>query len=110
MIIELILPWVLAWLVGGFGAYLVAVLDRYLAGTVQAENAWLAPLASAAWLMTQQTTTTEAPDARAWRLAPAFYLALAATGLALVPWSPNLVGVDMATGLVLWGSLEALAR
>ncbi len=106
---ELLLPWVLAWLVGGVGAYLVAVFDRYLAGMAQAENVWLAPLANAAWLITQQTTTTEAPDARAWQLAPALYLALAATGLTLVPWSPTFVGVELTTSLVLWGSLEALA-
>ncbi|MCE8016365.1 NADH-quinone oxidoreductase subunit H [Halomonas sp. MCCC 1A17488] len=107
---QLILPWLLAWLMAGLGAYLVAVLDRWMAtGSTQAGSVWLAPLASAAWLLTQQATTTEAPDAGAWRLAPALYLALAATGLALVPWSPTLVGVDLATSLVLWGSLEALA-
>ncbi|MBW6390897.1 complex I subunit 1 family protein [Billgrantia antri] len=107
---QLILPWLLAWLMVGLGAYLVAVLDRLLAtGSARDGSVWLAPLASAAWLMTQQATTTEAPDAPAWRLAPALYLALAATGLALVPWSPTLVGVDLATSLVLWGSLEALA-
>jgi len=59
--------------------------------------------------MTQHANATEAPDWQAWRLAPALYLALAAIGLAVVPWSESLVATDLVTSVVLWGSVEALA-
>ncbi|MDW5378565.1 NADH-quinone oxidoreductase subunit H [Halomonas sp. HP20-15] len=94
------------------GGYLVAVADRLIAGACgwpRQGNPWLAPLARGAWLYRQDANVTEAPDRPAWRLAPALYLALAALGLALVPWSPTLIASNLATGVVLWGSLEALA-
>jgi NADH-quinone oxidoreductase subunit H len=72
-------------------------------------SVWLAPLKRGAWLMTQHANATEAPDWRAWRLAPALYLSLAAIGLAVVPWSASLVATDLVTSVVLWGSVEALA-
>lgn len=109
---ELILPLFMVFGVLGLGSYCVAVLDRLLAGvlgTPRGGSAWLSPLTRGAWLLTQHANATEAPDRQAWRLAPALYLALAAVGLALVPWSPTLVATDLATSVVLWGSLEALA-
>lgn len=109
---ELILPLVMVFMMLGLGAYTVAVVDRLIAaglGMPAAGNAWLMPLAHGAWLLTQQANTSEAPDTPAWRLAPVLYLALAAAGLALVPWSPSLIATDLTTSLVLWGSFEALA-
>lgn len=109
---ELILPVIVVLTALGIGAYAVAVLDRLIAGALgvpQGGSAWLAPLTRGAWLFTQHANATEAPDWRAWRLAPALYLALAATGLALVPWSGSLIATDLATSVVLWGSVEALA-
>lgn len=109
---QLVLPTLTVFLALGIGAYAVAVLDRLIAGTLglsRGGNAWRAPLARGAWLLTQSANATEAPDWRAWRLAPALYLALAAIGLAVVPWSPSLIPVDLATSVVLWGSVEALA-
>lgn len=107
-----VLSLVMVFLVLGLGVYAVAVLDGLVAGVQgmrQAGNAWLAPLTRSAWLMSQQSSTTEAPDRPAWQLAPALYLALAAAGLAVVPWSNTLVVTDLATSVVLWGSIEALA-
>lgn len=109
---ELILPLFMIFLTLGLGIYAAAVLDRLLAARQRipvADSAWRSPLSNAAWLLLQQTNTTEAPDTPAWQLAPALYLSLAAMGLALVPWSPTLIATDLATGLVLWGSFEALA-
>ncbi|MFC3285013.1 NADH-quinone oxidoreductase subunit H [Litchfieldella rifensis] len=109
---ELMLPVIVVLTALGVGAYAVAVLDRVIAGALgipQSGSVWLAPLARGAWLLTQHANATEAPDWRAWRLAPALYLALAAIGLALVPWSDSLVATDLATSVVLWGSVEALA-
>ncbi|NRB57184.1 MAG: NADH-quinone oxidoreductase subunit H [Salinicola sp.] len=109
---ELVLPVLMVFFMLIVGAYTVAVLDRLIAGalgTSQAGSVWLAPVARGAWLMTQHANATEAPDRRAWRLAPALYLSLAAIGLAVVPWSGSLVATDLATSVVLWGSVEALA-
>lgn len=108
----LILPTFTVFLALVIGAYVVAVLDRLIAGALgmpQAGSVWQAPLARGAWLLTQHANATEAPDWQAWRLAPALYLMLAAIGLALVPWSETLIAADLATGVVLWGSVEALA-
>ncbi|SFI03435.1 complex I subunit 1 family protein [Modicisalibacter xianhensis] len=93
------------------GPYVVAVLDRLVATPTgaMAGDVWLGPLSRAAWLLTQQANATEAPDWQAWRLSPALYLALAAVGLAVVPWSPTLIATDLVTSVVLWGSVEALA-
>nr|WP_299246058.1 NADH-quinone oxidoreductase subunit H [uncultured Halomonas sp.] len=109
---ELILPVLLVTFVLVLGAYLVAVLDEAIAGALgmpRATSVWTAPLTQGAWLLTQQANATEAPDWRAWRLAPALYLALAAIGLAVVPFSPTLIPTDLVTSVVLWGSVEALA-
>ncbi|GAA3907722.1 hypothetical protein GCM10022228_17600 [Halomonas cibimaris] len=112
MLEQLFWPPVLVFAVLGGGVYLWAVLDGLAArllGPPQAQSVWLSPLSRGAWLLVQQANTTEAPDLWGWRLAPALYLALAAVGLALVPWSRDWVATDLATSLVLWGSVEALA-
>lgn len=108
------LVWPLALVLAALvlGSYLLAVLDGLVArglGLTRGPGIWLAPLSRGAWWLSQHTNVTEAPDGRAWRLAPALYLALAASGLALVPWSRAWVATDIATSLVLWGSIEALA-
>lgn len=98
----------LALLVGG---YAVAVLDRWatgLAAGVRPPGALTAPLRHAALLLVQQRTRTERPDAAALALAPAVYLALAAAGLSVVPFAPDLVVAELPTGIVLWGAAEAL--
>nr|WP_297461703.1 complex I subunit 1 family protein [uncultured Halomonas sp.] len=109
---QLVLPTLTVFLALAIGAYAVAVLDRLIAGALgmpQTGSAWQAPLARGAWLLMQSANATEAPDWQAWRLAPALYLMLAAIGLALVPWSDSLIATDLPTGVVLWGSVEALA-
>ncbi|WP_235013426.1 hypothetical protein, partial [Colwellia marinimaniae] len=68
---------------------------------------WLEPLQRGAWLWLQPANHTERPDSLNWQLAPAAYLALAAAGLAVVPWSATLIATDLSTGIVLWGSVEA---
>lgn len=109
---QLVWPLLLVFATLGGGVYLLAVLDGLAArsfGLPQAHSVWLLPLSRSAWLLTQQANVTEAPDGWGWRLAPALYLALAAIGLALVPWSRDWVATDITTSLVLWGSVEALA-
>lgn len=109
---QLIWPLLLVFAALVIGPYWLAVLDGLAArsfGLAQAQSVWISPLSRGAWLLVQQTNMTEAPDRWAWRLAPALYLALAAVGLALVPWSRDWVATDIATSLVLWGSVEALA-
>jgi NADH-quinone oxidoreductase subunit H len=94
------------------GAALVAVLDQAAAGVIAGgpfRGRLSAPLARAALLWLRPDATTEHPDALLWRLAPAAYLALAALGLAVVPWSAEFVPVRLPTGVVLWGAVEALA-
>lgn len=112
MLEQLVWPLAMVFAALGGGVYLWAVLDGLAArslGLPQAQSVWLRPLSRGAWLLIQQANNTEAPDRWGWRLAPALYLALAAVGLALVPWSRDWVATDLATSLVLWGSVEALA-
>lgn len=90
------------------GAYAVAVLDR-LSAQAGIGDAMTMPLSRALLRLRQQHVSTERPDALNWSVAPACYLALAALGLTVVPWSADFVPVDLSTGLVLWGSVEALS-
>lgn len=95
------------------GAYVTAVTDRAVAGIVAGDgprwsSAVVGPLRSAALLAVQSRTTTERPDARAWALAPALYLGLAAAALAVVPLGPRWAAVDAAEGLVLFAAALAL--
>jgi NADH-quinone oxidoreductase subunit H len=97
----------------GTGVYVVAVADRAIAGLVSGDgprwrHALAGPARSVALGLVQSRTTTERPDARAWALAPALYLALAATALAVVPLSPGRVAADVNAGLVLFGAAQAL--
>lgn len=94
------------------GSYAVAVID----GAVHAvfsraarPSVFLTPLYQCASLWLAPASTTEAPDTLSWRLAPVLYLTFAAMGLALVPWGPGFIPVDLTTGIVLWGALEPLA-
>lgn len=94
------------------GVWAFALLDRVAADLVAGRPvtaAPLAPLRQAALLLVQQRNRTEQPDAAAWLLAPAVYLGLAAVGLAVIPWSAAAAPADVPAGIVLWGSLEALA-
>lgn len=99
------------------GAWVLSVFDR-LAGRAMAGGRGtsggtggllLAPVRRAAFLLLQSRNRTERPDGPAWTLAPALYLALAAVGLAVVPWSASAAPADVPAGIVLWGSVEALA-
>jgi NADH-quinone oxidoreductase subunit H len=94
------------------GAWLVAVLDELAAAAVAGRaprDPLLGPLRRAARLVLQQRVLTERPDRPAWLLAPAAYAGLAAAGLAVVPWSERLAPADVPAGIVVWGSVEALA-
>lgn len=93
------------------GAWAFAVLDRLAAalGGRRPAGLLLGPVRRAALLLVQQRNRTEVPDGPAWVLAPALYLALAAAGLAAVPWSAAAAPADVPAGIVLWGSVEVLA-
>lgn len=94
------------------GAYAVAVVDRLAARLVARRplylhEIFLAPLATAMLLITQCRTRTERPDARAWALAPALLVGLAAVGLAVIPVGPNTSVSDPAAGFVLYSAAIA---
>lgn len=93
------------------GAWLAAALDgvgsALIAGQPMRATA-IAPLKRAAALLTQQTLTTEHPDALNWWLAPALYFVLAAIGLSVVPFASGIVAADFEASIVLWGACEAL--
>lgn len=94
-----------------FGAYAAAVLDRAMALALggRAPGGVLAgPLRTAGRWLLQQRITTERPDALNWWYAPAAYLTLAAIGLTVVPLAPGIVATDISSGVVLWGTCEAL--
>ncbi len=93
------------------GIFLVLRLDALGGRRIgQAPASPLAPfpLDEAAHLLRQQRITTEHPDPLTWRLAPALYFALAATGLALVPFAGDRAIVEVEAGIVVWGAVEAL--
>ena len=73
------------------GTYATAVADRCVAALVSRDEMSLKvlsePVRSIALGVVQSRTTTERPDGPAWALAPALYLGLAATALAVVPLS-----------------------
>lgn len=93
------------------GAALAAVLDAMaraaVAGAPVAQAAG-APFRVGRALLARQTISTEAPDRANWRLAPAWYGALAAVGLSVVPFADGLALVQLPSGIVLWGAVEAL--
>lgn len=97
----------------GAGAYVTAVADRAVGSLIGGDglrwaSALAGPVRSAALHVVQARTTTERPDARAWALAPALYLALAATALSVVPLKPGWVAADVDGGLVLFAAALAL--
>lgn len=109
---EILLPTIVVLATLLAGSVVVAFLDHAVAGIIAGSSSrgrLLAPLSRAAMLWLRPDSTTEHPDALLWRLAPAAYLALAALGLAVVPWSAEFVPVTLPTGIVLWGAVEALA-
>ncbi|SPJ25855.1 complex I subunit 1 family protein [Palleronia abyssalis] len=85
----------------------LAVLATLLGGTVLAALMDRAALPLAA-LLTRQRVETEAPDRMNRDLSSAWYLALAAIGLSVVPFAPGLALIDSPVGIVIWGSCEAL--
>ncbi len=89
----------------GTGAYLVAVLDRVFAGAPGGLRGGLTwPIRRTAFLLVQRRSETERPDAEAWTLAPVLLAALAAVGLAAVPFTPSLAVADVSAGIVLFGA------
>ncbi|MBI2708252.1 MAG: NADH-quinone oxidoreductase subunit H [Actinobacteria bacterium] len=98
----------------GAGVYIAAVADRAVGATVAGERgragrALGGPFRAAALWLVQGRATTERPDARAWALAPALYLGLAAVAVSVVPLTRNVTAVDVDAGLVLFGAAQALA-
>lgn len=94
-----------------FGAWFVAVLDGLARACIEGRatgNIIAAPLQRAAALLGQQANQTEAPDRLNWTLAPAFYLGLAAAGIAVVPLARGVTLANVDAGIVLWGAVEAL--
>lgn len=93
------------------GAWVAAVLDRVAVALIAHRPLGLpllAPLRSATAGFLQPATRTEHPDRLNWALAPALYLGLAASGVALVPLSSRGALVDLPAGIVLWGAVESL--
>lgn len=94
------------------GVYVVALLEAVVRTTVAGAPirtaAFGEPIRRGALLLAQQGPATERPDAAAWTVAPALYVALAAAGLTVVPWSRSFSIADVDAGIVLWGTVEAL--
>ena len=90
--------------------WLAAALDTACRGWISGQGVGRAggPLRTAALWLTQQRLTTEAPDRMNALLSIAGYLALALTGLALVPLGPQMSLIALPTSVVLWGACEAL--
>lgn len=78
-------------------------------GPIDWSGALRRPLAELRWLLGQQTVRTERPDSITWLVAPAVYLGLAAVALSVVPVAEGVVVADVRTGIVVFGSAEALA-
>lgn len=108
-------PWMAVAAVGlaaSAGVYTVAVLDRLIGAAVSGSRmGWTAALAgpahTAALLVLQRPSRTEAPDAQAWALAPALLAGLAVVALAVVPLGPELGAADPDAGFVLFSAAIA---
>lgn len=101
---------VLALLVAG--SYLVAALDSAWHGLLSgtgSRGALLTPLRRGAVLAIQQPVSTERPDRPLALAAAAGYAALAAAGLAVVPLAQSFAVADVEVGIVVWGTVEAMA-
>lgn len=93
------------------GTIIAAVTSRVLtafASGFPVTDAMAAPLREAAFLLLQQHNRTERPDALNWMLAPALYLALAATAISVVPLSQGMAVAEIDAGIVLWGACESM--
>lgn len=94
------------------GAYLAAVADaagwRLVAGSRLRPSILVEPLRAAAVQLSRGPSATERPDVITWVLAPALYAGLAAAGVVVIPWTSSFAIADVPTGIVLWGTVEAL--
>lgn len=109
--LEQFMPYLLIALVLVAGTFLAATLDRAMATMIAGRahgSMLLGPLRTAVAMCLRQRLSTERPDALNWALAPAFYFALAAVGLTVVPWAPGRAVTEFDAGIVLWGACEAL--
>ena len=91
-----------------FAAVLDGVFSRQLSG--HGTVGLLAPFHASAVYLTQQRLRTEAPDQLNWFLSIAGYLSVAATGLAVVPFGPDLAVIGLDTSVVFWGACESPAQ
>lgn len=94
------------------GAYVVALVDAAWHGALSGTGGrriMSAPLAGLAVSVSRQTLRTEAPDRPLAVVAAIGYLALAAIGLSVVPLTESVVVVPTEVGIVVWGTVEALA-
>ena len=93
-----------------FGIWFAAVLDGVFSRRLSGQSAvgLLAPFHAAAVYLTQQRLRTEAPDQLNWFLSIAGYLSVAAIGLAVVPFGPDLAVIGLDTSVVFWGACESL--
>lgn len=89
------------WLGAWFDKLAPALFGAPIAGPLH-------PLRAGAAVLVRPNAETEAPDRMNWRLAPAWYLLLAAVGLSVVPFMPGMALIDSPVGIVIWGSCEAL--
>lgn len=107
----LAIPVLLAVVVGG--VYLVSVLDELFGEVVSGSRPNLGrslrlPVRQAALLLCQSATRTEHPDRILWPVAPAAYAALAAAGMAVIPFAEGFAVADVRTGIVVFGAAEVL--
>lgn len=107
-------PWAAAIGVGAavaLGTYIVAVLDRLLAGLVARKmtlrHVLVGPLRSAALYAVQSRSDTERSDAQAWAVASSLLGGLAALGVAVVPLDRDLAAAGGASGFVLFAAAVA---
>lgn len=93
------------------GAYVVAVVDRIWRRRVSGGgvSVLLEPLRDGALLSAQQAVQTERPDRALAVSAVVVYASLAAVGLVVIPFSAGFVIADTEVGIVVWGTVEALA-
>jgi NADH-quinone oxidoreductase subunit H len=94
------------------GAYVVAVVDEATRTAVAGQalrGVALRPLRWAASASLRQPVRTERPDAALAWVARSGYVGLAAVGLAVVPLWDGRAVADLPVGIVLWGTVEALA-
>jgi NADH-quinone oxidoreductase subunit H len=94
------------------GAYAVAVIDGLARAVVAGQPVRGAALGPARWTLAalgRQTVTTERADVALRRFALLGYAGLAALGTAVVPLWAGVAAADGPVGIVLWGTVEALA-